>query len=188
MGKIVNNTITGSFSGQYSEDLIFRWVGNRTYFVRKGINDTPASEAQTENRNRFTEAQLVTRHLLKDPDVEEWYASMAQLNGFNSALTAAVKDYLCLPEIKSIVTKKYKGKPGDVIIIHPWILTKIRRMEITIYGADGLVLESGAATKTQLHWKYAATTHNPFREGSRIEVTAYDRFEKVGTIAKGLSR
>jgi hypothetical protein len=37
MGAIVDNPITSSFSGRLSEDVVFRQIGNKAFFARKGV-------------------------------------------------------------------------------------------------------------------------------------------------------
>lgn len=187
MGKIINNAITGSFSGKFGDDLVFRRLGNRTIFARKGRNQKPSTVAQTNNRHRFAEAQIYTRQLLEQPDQSERYAVMAQLNGYYSAQIAAVKDYMCLPEIEGINIKKGKAGAGDVILIKPKIYLKIVRLDITLYNTDSTVLESGPAVKTGLNWKYNTTTPVEQLKGTRLEVVTYDRFNKSCTFVQVLS-
>jgi hypothetical protein len=181
MGKIVNNPITGSFSGKFGDDLVFRRLGDRTIFARKGENTKPASSAQTKVRQEFGGMQYHIRHLLRQPEVSERYAVMARLNNFRSAHTAAVKDYTSTPEIDSVIIKKYKGKRSNIITIKPQILLKIERMELKLYHADGTVFETGTAVKAELNWEYRASPSTLQISGLRVEVVAYDWFGKAGT-------
>lgn len=180
MGKIKDNKITRSFSGQYG-DLVFRRVGNQTFFARKGVNTKPPSPAQRERRSLFAEAQNYAAQVLEEPGYSEWYSIVAKVNGLRSAQIAAVKDYMSRPEIESVITKGYQGNPGDVIHIRPKMLLKIEKMEVTIYHSGRSVLESGPAIKHELNWKYHATVHNPGIEASQVVVVAYDRLGKSCT-------
>src|SRR5688500_7242030 len=98
MGKIVGNHITSSFSGQLSEDLVFRQIGNKAFFARKGVNTKPPTAAQRGNRDLFTTAQLYAATTLEQPQYSEWYSIVAKVNGLRSAQIAAVKDYMSKPE------------------------------------------------------------------------------------------
>ncbi|WP_276374636.1 hypothetical protein [Chryseolinea sp. H1M3-3] len=186
MGKITNNRLTSSFSGQFSDDVVFRQVGNKTFFARKGVNEKPPTPAQTGNRNLFAQAQNYASRRLEDPKYSEWYTIVAKVNGLRSAQIAAVKDFMSKPEIDSLNTRQYRGTVGDVIHIKPKMFLKIEKINVTIYGADGTLLEAGAATKSELNWKYRATTPNAQAEGSRVVVVAYDRLEKSCTVVQYL--
>jgi hypothetical protein len=181
MGKIVGNHITSSFSGQLSEDLVFRQIGNKAFFARKGVNTKPPTAAQRGNRDLFATAQLYAATTLEQPQYSEWYSIVAKVNGLRSAQIAAVKDYMSKPEIESISTRSYRGTVGDVIHMKPKMLLKIEKIQVTLYGADGALLESGEAIKSELNWKYHVSVFNAQPEGSRVVVVAYDRLEKSCT-------
>lgn len=178
MGRVVSNNITSSFSGQLGDDLVFRRVGNQTFFVRKGRNTKGATTAQNGTRILFAEAHNYASQILEDPEYSEWYGVMAKLNGLRTAQLAAMKDYMSKPEIEMINTKNYRGNIGDVILIKPKMLLKIQCMEITIYASDGSIIESGNAVKSELNWKFKATALNATPGESEIVVVAYDRFDK----------
>jgi hypothetical protein len=186
MGKIVDNSITSSFSGQYSEDVVFRQIGNKAFFARKGVNTKPPTAAQRGNRHLFTTAQHYAAQMLERPQYSEWYSIVAKVNGLRSAQIAAVKDFMSKPEIESINTRSYRGTVGDVILIKPKMLLKIEKINVTLYRADGTLLESGEATKSEFNWKYQASVFNAKPEGSRVVVVAYDRLEKSCTIIQYL--
>jgi hypothetical protein len=186
MGKISNNRITSSFSGQLGDDVVFRQVGDKTFFARKGVNAKPPTPAQTGNRNLFAKAQNYASLILEKPQYSEWYSIVAKVNGLRSAQIAAVKDFMSKPEIDIINTKNYRGNVGDVIHIKSKMLLKIEKITVTIYGADGALLESGEATKSELSWKYHATISNAQAEGSRVVVVAYDRLKKSCTVVQHL--
>ena len=58
MGKIVNNLLTSTFSGQVGDDIIFRRIGSRTFVAKKGVNAKPATPAQRGRRDLFANAQF----------------------------------------------------------------------------------------------------------------------------------
>ena len=186
MGKIVDNRLTSSFSGQFTDDIVFRQVGNKTFFARKGVNKKPPTPAQRGNRNLFAEAQNYASITLEDPRYSEWYSIVAKVNDLKSAQIAAVKDFMSKPEMDSIDTKSYRGTVGNVIHFKPKMLLKIEKINVSIYRADGALIETGAATKHELNWRYHTTKPNTQPEGSRIVVVAYDRFEKSCTVVQYL--
>lgn len=185
MGKIVNNKIVSSLSGRYGDDIVFRQVGDRTFFARKGVISKPPSAAQRGSRELFAAAQNYASEMLAQPEFSEWYSIMAKINGLRTAQIAAVKDYMSRPEIDSVDIKGYKGNAGDVIYINPKMLLKVERAEVTIYAGDS-ILESGPAVKNELSWKYCATADNTKLQESRIVVVAYDRIGKSYTYMQAL--
>jgi hypothetical protein len=186
MAKIVNNTLTSTFSGQVGDDIIFRRIGNRTFVMKKGVNTKPATPAQRGRRNLFTEAQFYASGMLENPEKNQWYSIVAKVNGIRNAQLAAVKDFMSKPEIDTINTKGYTGNIGAVMYIIPKMLLKITRIEVTLYRADGVVLESGLAVKHELHWKYVTTVFNQSVEGSKMAIVAHDSLEKSCTVIKHL--
>ncbi len=124
MGKIVDNRITSSFSGQLSEDVVFRQIGNKAFFARKGVNTKPPTAAQRGNR------ACLQRHKIMPSEcwisLSTVSSIVAKVNGLRSAQIAAVKDFMSKPEIDSINTQSYRGTVGDVILMKPKMLLKFR--------------------------------------------------------------
>jgi hypothetical protein len=178
MGKVTNNAITHSFSGSFGDDIVFRQIGNRTFFTRKAVLAKAPTSAQKNNRSLFAEAQNFASQTLENPQQSEWYSIVAKVNGLKTAQLAAIRDYMSKPEIESVNTKKYKGNIGDVIQIKPKMLLKIQRIDISIYNTTGSLIESGLAFKRELHWQYHATVFNEQVDTSHIVLTAHDRLEK----------
>ncbi|MBT1704104.1 U32 family peptidase C-terminal domain-containing protein [Chryseosolibacter indicus] len=179
MGKIIDNQITGSFSGKFGDDLVFKRYGNKTFFSRKGKNKTPASAEQLKKRAMFTEAHFYADVTLREPEKNEWYTIVAEVNGLRTAQQAVVKDFMTMPEIEDVDIKPYKGKVGDVILMTPKMRLKITKVEVSIYDATGNMIESGLATKKGFNWEYKATVVNPNPERCRAEIVSYDRFDKT---------
>ena len=114
MGKIVNNPLTSTFSGQVGDDIIFRRIGNRTFVAKKGVNTKPATPAQRGGRDLFATAQFYASEMLENPEKNQWYSIGAKVNGMRNVQGAAVKDFMSKPEIDTINTKGY-GNLGDVL-------------------------------------------------------------------------
>ncbi|MBT1705764.1 hypothetical protein [Chryseosolibacter indicus] len=186
MGKIINNPVTTTLSGSLGKHLVFRQVGNRAFFVKKPVNTKPPTDAQRSNRHNFAEAQNYARVMMQDPELGEWYSIVAKVNNLKSAHRAAANDFLTKPEIESIDTKGYKGNVGDVIHITPKAYLKITRLEVTIYDAEGAILETGLAIKNELNFKYCAMQPNSRAEGSKIVLVAHDRLKKTCRVVEHL--
>jgi hypothetical protein len=178
MGRIVNNDVTSGFSGKFGDQIIFRQIGNRTFFSRKGVKTSQSTAAQRDARDLLSSASVYASEALKNPEHTEWYSIMAKVNGFKSARTAAVKDYIAKPEIERVNLKNYRGQTGDVIHIQPKMLLKIERIEVTITRADGTQVESGSAIKNNFSWTYQASVANDEVAGSSVYIVAYDRLGK----------
>ena len=81
MGKIVNNPLISTFSGQVGDDIIFRRIGNRTFVAKKGVNTKPATPAQRGGRDLFATAQFYASEMLENPEKNQWYSIVAKVNG-----------------------------------------------------------------------------------------------------------
>ena len=187
MGKIVNNPVTRSFSGSFGDDVVFRQIGNRTFFAKKAVYVKSPTLAQQANRKLFSDAQNFASLALEDPQQSEWYSIVAKVNGLKTAQLAAIRDYMLKPEIENVDLKNYNGNIADRITIKPKMLLKIQRIEVSIYNATGALVESGWARKHELQWRYEATAVNSSVEASRIVLIAYDKLEKSHKVARYLS-
>lgn len=175
MGKIKNNVITKGFSGKFGDDLVFRQVDNKTYFVKRTLVSAAPSEDQQIVRDRFTEAANYASAAIENQEVNTEYKLMAKLQGLKSGYLAAIKDFLTMPEVAGVFTASYKGQVGDVLNIKPKISHKIIDMDVSILDANDVVIESGKAVPTPLKWKYIATVANANVKGSKLVITSRDR-------------
>jgi hypothetical protein len=85
-----------------------------------------------------------------------------------------------------INTKGYQGNVGDVIHIKPKAALKTTSIDVTIYNADGSVLESGQAIKNEFDFKYCATVPNASVDGSKVVLVTHDRLEKSCRVVEHL--
>lgn len=184
MGKVNQNVITQGFSGQFGEDLVFRQIGNQTFFARKGKVKARASAPQQETRTRFMRATLYAMTMLQKPQTHMVYSLMAAANSLRSAYVAAIKDYMTEPEIESVNTRVYSGAVGSYITIVPRYAHKITDMEVTMVRVDGTVLETGMATPKELKWRYTATVTNSQVPGTKLILKSRDRQGKEVTVEK----
>jgi hypothetical protein len=186
MGKISTDAITHGFRGSFGEDLAFRRIGNKTFFMRKGKSTTPATAQQQQTRTRFAEASNYATTAMEDAQTHMAYTVLATANGLRSAYVAAIKDFMTEPEIENITTRTYTGAAGNPIMITPRFAYKITRLEVTIKNADGTVLESGPATPLKERWQYKAMVVNPQVAGCRLVLKAFDRLGKEFVVERGL--
>lgn len=182
MGKIKNNVVTKGFSGSLGEDITFRQVDGKTIFAKRTLTSFPATAKQQEVRDKFTEAAMTAGAAVGDPDVEQEYKVLAKLQGLKTAYVAAMSDFLTEPEIGGVFTRSYKGKVGDKISITPRIPYKIKELDVRILNPDDTVLESGKAIANELKWLYVTTVANTQVKGSKLVLTARDRFDKEVTM------
>jgi hypothetical protein len=186
MGKIKKNVITKGFSGKFGDDLVFRQVDDQTVFARKSEVTAEPSERQLEVRGKFTEATVYASAAIDNPQASQEYKLMAEAQGLKSAYTAAVTDYLTLPEISSVFTRSYKGAVGDVINMTSKLAYKITGIDVTILKADGTQLEAGQAIANELKWRYTSTVANPQVPGCKLVLLARDRQGKEFNMEKVL--
>lgn len=179
MGRVINNPITSSFSGRFGDDLVFRQIGNRTFFSRRTVAANEPTPAQQAHRQLFTEAQMFASQVLADPQQSEFYCVMAKVNDLKTSQLAAIKDFISKPEIERVDSKHYTGNVSELIYIKPKMMLKIRQIDVSIFDASDMLLESGQAVKHELGWKYKTTVFNAHPDGSRIVLVAHDRMGKT---------
>lgn len=182
MGKIKDNVVTRGFSGKFGNDLVFRQVDNQTIFAKRTLVTSAPTEKQSAVRDKFTEASLFASAAIDNPQANQEYKLMAELQGLKSAYVAAVTDYLTLPEIGSVFTGGYKGNVGELLNIKPVTPYKIIEMEVSIELADGSVLETGKALANESKFRYTTTVVNPQVKGSKLVLVARDRQGKESTL------
>lgn len=175
MGKIKGNVVTKGFSGAFGEDITFRQVDGETFFAKRSQKIVVPSEQQLNVRNKFAEATLYAGTVIENPEVNQNYKVMANLQNLKSSFVAAVADYLTMPELGGVSTAAYKGNVGDIISIASKVQYKIISIDVSILSQDGTVLESGKAVARKSKWLYVATAVNTQVTGSRLVLIAYDR-------------
>jgi hypothetical protein len=184
MGKISQDAITHGFRGKFGEDLVFRKIGNQTFFARKGEVTVPATARQQATRTRFMEATFYASRAMQDAQLSQAYTWMATAAGMRSGYVAAIKDFMTMPEIDSVITRQYSGKVGSAILISTKIPVKITAMEITIIQANGEELERGAAQLGQSRWRYVTNATNPQIVGTRLIIKSSDRLGRTVVVER----
>lgn len=137
----------------------------------------PATPKQEEVRDRFLEAAQYAKHQTMDPEGKAFYQKGVS-SKMKSAYTVALTDYLSTPTVKSITTKEYQGKAGDLITVWAKDDFVVTRVSVMIKDRKGNLLEQGDAEPDTINphiWTYTAKTANPSLAGSTIQAIAFDR-------------
>lgn len=185
MGIVRENLLTKGFSGKIGDEIVFRQMGNRTYFAKRPRKRTQVTANQAAYHAKFKDAVLYARIVLLDPTVRGAYEQMARQANVRGAFNMALIDYIKDPVIDSIKTDGYGGEVGRALFITSEQYFKLTEVTVTIMQVNGSILETGPAMKDNNAWKYITATPNPSPAGCRIIVNAKDRigkqtiFEKV---------
>lgn len=176
MAKSTENVVMQGASGKVGKMLVFRQRGDKTIIAKapKVIAERPVSAKQMLVRERFQNASLYAQSAIADPELKAIYAAKATVN--QSAYNVAFKDFLVLPEVRSLDDRNYQGQIGGSI---EWFVKDILpavQVTIEIYDADQLI-ESGAATQMQQNptrWQYIATATHPDPTQAIYHITIRD--------------
>ena len=123
---------------------------------------------------RFYMATQYASHILQNQEIRALYEKVAE--GFKSATSMAVKDYLMPLVISRVVTSGYLGRTGYRIVIRIDNIVPVKSVKVTIENPQGEILESGQAVmqSSGSHWHYVTTRPNPFHKESLIRIESCD--------------
>jgi hypothetical protein len=181
MAIVQNNLVTKGFSGSFGS-IVFKQLRGKTIIASKPDKVLKQSKLQRENRTRFKAASAWAKAQMLDADKKAYYLQKAKKLKLPNAYTAAVSDYMRKGEIKDIDTRQYKGNAGDGIKLK--IRKKdfaVRQVEVTLYDADGVIVDTGMAIKKDHeNFLYKATETVLDRKAVRVNVVICDhRYNKV---------
>lgn len=172
-----NNFFIEGVSGTIAKQMTLSQRSGKTIVGKKSKGSTlPPTESQIAIRERFEDASEYALSVLADPVQKAAYTEEALKAGM-SAYALALKDAHSFPEVRRIITGKYKGAVADVITIRARDVFKLDNVRVVIMSAAGVLIEEGqaaAAGGRSKDWKYTATAANPALPGTRIIVTATD--------------
>jgi hypothetical protein len=175
MAVIQINSVAQGFSGSLGR-IVFRQLRGKTIMAGKPDKVTKQSALQRENRVRFKLASAWAKGQMHDPEKKAYYWRKAKKLKLPNAYTAAVSDYMRKGEIKEIDTRQYKGNAGDVIKMK--VRKKdfaVHKVEVTLYDAEGVVVESGMAVKKDQNiFLYKATETVMEKIAVRVNVIIRD--------------
>ena len=175
MAKSIENFVMQGASGKVGKMLVFRQRAEQTIIAKRPKkNNKPATEAQLEFRDRFTEAALYAKSAISNPALKEEYQAKAKLG--QSAYNVAFADYLKAPELRRVMADEYSGQIDDTVAFRIIDNFKLQSVNVRILDENNAVIEQGAAVPLDngIDWQYTATVANPTVLGTNLEVTAKD--------------
>lgn len=175
MAKSIENFVMQGASGKVGKMLVFRQRAEQTIIAKRPKKNTkPATEAQLEFRDRFTEAAYYAKSAISNPALKDQY--QAKTKPGQSAYNIAFADYLKTPVLRKVMADEYMGQIGDTLTFRIIDNFKLQSVNVRILDEDKNVIEQGAATLLEngLDWQYTATVPNPTVLGTNLEVTVKD--------------
>jgi hypothetical protein len=177
MAHAHNNIITGKLQGSLGKQLVFRdWEGKTIVAKSPKARRGSPSTAQAQIREKFLLASRYARFITKSADqsLAQGYASAVRPR--QNVYSRALEDFLSSPVVTLIDTAQYQGGVGDRIVIRAHDDFRVTKLTVTIYAANGAVLETGRAGQNNngLDWTYTALQANSLLAGSKIKAVATD--------------
>ena len=187
MTKVRFHGPIAGFSGAMGE-MVFADNEEKNRTVAYMKSHRPLSEAQLNQRERFSEAAAYAKSALADPARREVYLAVAQERD-TPAFSLAVGDYLNLPEIKPLDLSEYKGQVGDPILIRAVDDIGFADLEVELTAIDGTPIEKGKAVEVGVrtgHWVYTATATVALGADIFIKVSGMDHARNEAQITENV--
>jgi len=171
MSKSKENVLTKMYGGKFADQVVYR---NRdgVSIMSKVPKKSPkeVSESRLKFRRKFKMATRWAKQALEDPAIYAEYAAIAK--GMNSPYTMAIKNYLCPPEVREIISSDYSGEPGSKIIVNAVDDFKLTEVKVKITDASGTLIEQGPCVEdiSADCWVYTATV--PVADLTGVVITA----------------
>ena len=175
MAKIKGNVYMQGTTGMIGKQIVYKVRNGVPYSCNRPntkSNRKPTPN-QKNNQERLNKCSKYGAEAIKDDELKKAYAAAA--TPIQSAYNVAWKDAWHPPQVVSIVTKSYKGQPGDILFVHATDNFKVVSVQVYIFSGK-FCIESGEAVNTgdSLMWMYTATKAVDLA-GARIVARAYDR-------------
>ncbi len=174
--KSGKNNLLDGYTGKIGSTGFYKRVVNGVEIIqscpnRKKIKNQEEWPDQVE---RFYYATKYASHILQNQEIRATYEKVAE--GFNSATSMAVKDYLKPSVIGRVVTSGYLGRRGYRIVIRVDNIIPVKSVTVTIESPHGETIESGLAVmqSSGFLWHYVTTKPNQLHKGSRIRIVSCD--------------
>lgn len=185
MASIRLNPVLDRVRGKVG-DLVFKKRGDSKYLARKpDFSNLQPSAAQREVREKFSRAVAYAKLVSADPTAKAPYEAAAASRK-KTAFNLMVGDYFNAPQVQDVDLALYSGQPGDTITVRAADDFEVTGVTVTITDAGNVVLESGAAVKSESYpgrWVYTATTAVQDVATATITATATDRPGNTGSLA-----
>jgi hypothetical protein len=174
MAKSENNIITHGLSGKVGDMLVFRTVNGKTIVSVPPSGHHAPTEKQKQQQSRFQEAVIYGKTVMVTPESRALYETSIEAG--QSVYQVALADFMKAPDIKEVDVKNYTGAVGSTIRIRATDSFMVQSVNVTIYNADGSVVEQGTSMRLAngVDWLYTSTAANDNLDGDKIVVTASD--------------
>lgn len=146
---------TCGFQGRIG-DFVYKRYGDKTV-VTKVPQFKSWSKKQKKGRSRFAAASAHAAKVQRDPALRASYALWAEKKGL-TIRSAAMADFLTVPEMESVTTRHYNGAPGGSLGISGAQKYKFVSATVIIRDQTDRILEEGSARQLGPDfWSYDAT-------------------------------
>ena len=176
MSKSRENVFTRKMHGKFGDQLVFRNRDGKSYVANIPKESTaPPGEGQQKIRNRFRLAATWAKIALANPVTREKYE--ARVTKSMSAYTLAMTDYLRPPVIFEMIVTRYKGHPGNTILVDATDDFNVKEVSVSITNPAGELIEEGPClppSEEMAYWQYTATVENTDLSGTVISAIATD--------------
>jgi hypothetical protein len=183
MPKQKNNIVMKTTSGMFGKQVVFKERAGESYVsAPPQVNENrEPTDKQVEGQQRFRESIEYASDAIKDPVLKKGYQAKAKRS--QSAQNVAFQDAYHAPVVHEIVGAGYRGQVGDVITVVAEDDFKVTAVKVSIYDADGELLEEGnAIAGKKFNWMYTVTQPNANVAGSTIKAIAFDLPGNEGTL------
>ena len=170
MTKVLYNGSLQGFSGRIG-NLVFRQLPNGTTVVtqappkmtwkEKQKFKLKRSASQNEHNDRFQEASAYARRAAKTQPV---YAELAAVTPMMTAYNFALSDWFHAPVVHRV------ERQAGLIRVEASDNVLITRVQVTLLGNEGVVLEEGEALRAEGNW-WEFVAHS---EGTQVITKAWD--------------
>ena len=180
MAKVSLNPSLEGIRGRVGS-FVYRQQNGQTVILPHTVPKDRPSKAQQANRNRFSEAKDYAKRVLADPLRRDCYRRLAAARKCPSN-ALLIANFLNPPTIQLVELSEYRGRVDDRIRIVADDPIEVVSVTVTLRTAStGKVLESGSAKRDHDVWGYRCSVAVPNLQDVRVEITASNRAEAVGT-------
>jgi len=171
--------------GMFSDDIVYKRVRGKLVLAKAPSfdEDRELTEKQKARVRFFQKAVKYADIVEADPDLRALYQTGITLKKY-TARHVAMSDYFNAPRIERVDTSKYRGQPGETIIIEATDDFMVDEVSVTIADSLGTELERGVGIKNPRgvdEWIYTATVANSSLPGTKITIAAKDKAGNVTT-------
>jgi len=176
MSQVKDNAIITGLSGKLGEQIVLRHWNGATFLSKAPVKNHSLLKKEMYEKNRllFKEAVGYAKNAIKDPGMKQDYQSKCSVR--QNAFTRAVQDFLNAPHIGEIELSNYTGDTGSFIRIYATDDFRVKEVRVQIEDKQGKRIEAGFADREgdTDWWRYFISVQNPFPEGCKVIVSAYD--------------